>query len=59
MKTKTIAGIIVYGIGFVLVIAIWVGMSYMEARAYNNATGSNVSTTDAMFTQLRVQGTSQ
>jgi len=56
MKVKTIASIIVYGIGTILVLALWVGMSYMEARAYNNATGSNVSTTDAMFTQLRVQG---
>lgn len=29
--------------------------AYFEARAYNNVTGSNVSTWDAMFIDLRVQ----
>jgi len=33
----------------------WVGYSYCEARAYNNITGANVKTLDAMFVELRVQ----
>jgi hypothetical protein len=33
----------------------WVFPSYMEARAYNHATGAHVSTWDAMFVDLRVQ----
>jgi len=32
----------------------WFGASYFEARAYNRATGAEVSTWDAMFIQLRV-----
>ena len=37
----------------------WVGYSYCEARAYNNITGANVSTLDAMFVELRVQESAQ
>ncbi len=33
----------------------WVVPSYLEARAYNSATGSHVSVWDAMFVDLRVQ----
>lgn len=33
----------------------WPICSYFEARAYNNITGKNVSTWDAMFVELRVQ----
>jgi hypothetical protein len=41
---------------FILVIgSVWVGYSYMEARAYNKVTKSEVSTLDAMFLKLRVQ----
>lgn len=36
-------------------IGIWIGASAMEAKAYNNVTGSNVSTWDAMWIELRVQ----
>jgi hypothetical protein len=36
---------------------VWVGGSYFEARAYNHATRSNVSTWDAMWLDLRVQAT--
>lgn len=39
----------------IVLIGIWAGASYCEARAYNNITGKNVSTFDAMFVQLRVQ----
>ena len=41
--------------GIVLMVSIWVGSSYFEARAFNNVTGKNVSTLDAMFINLRVQ----
>lgn len=40
-----------------IMIGVWVGASYFEARAYNKITHSNVSTFDAMFVELRVQGT--
>ena len=33
----------------------WVAVSYFEANAYNRATGSHVSTWDAMWIELRVQ----
>ena len=33
----------------------WVFPSYLEARAYNSATGKNVSVWTAMFVDLRVQ----
>ena len=35
-------------------ICLWIGNSYFEARAYNNVTGKEVSTFDAMFLELRV-----
>lgn len=35
-------------------LAIWVVGSHFEARAFNNVTGKNVSTWDAMFIDLRV-----
>ena len=38
----------------VVMLGSWVGASALEARAYNRATGANVSTVDAMFIQLRV-----
>jgi hypothetical protein len=38
-----------------LVFGIWWASSYAEARAYSRITGSNVSTWDAMFVELRVQ----
>ena len=40
---------------FLLAIGIWVGYSFFEARTFNKLTGSNISTFDAMFIQLRVQ----
>lgn len=41
----------------VLVITVggWVFQSAMEAKAYNRATGSEVTTWDAMWIELRVQ----
>ena len=33
----------------------WVGGSFFEARTYNRLTGSQVTTFDAMWVQLRVQ----
>lgn len=41
--------------GLMLTIGFWVFVSAMEARAFNRATGSNVSTWDAMWIELRVQ----
>lgn len=38
------------------VLLLWVADSYLEARAFNNVTGKTVSTWDAMFIELRVQG---
>ena len=47
-------------IGIILVIVVYlvsfVGHAYFEARAYERVTGKKVSTWDAMFLQLRVQG---
>lgn len=37
----------------------WVLPIYLEARAYNHATGAHVSTWEAMFVDLRVQGTAK
>lgn len=37
----------------------WVVRSYFEAQAYNRITGSNVSTWDAMYVELRVEGNSK
>ena len=36
-------------------IVVWVTKSHFEAQAYNNVTGKNVSTWDAMWIELRVQ----
>jgi len=36
--------------------SIWPVQSYFEARAYNRLTGSDVSTWDAMWIELRVEG---
>ena len=40
---------------FTLVTLIWIGKSYFEAQSYNHVTGSNLSTWDAMWIDLRVQ----
>lgn len=39
----------------VLMVALWVAFSHMEARAFNRVTGESVTTWDAMFIELRVQ----
>jgi hypothetical protein len=49
--------ICLFGGGLVLCIGVWVTASYFEARAYKNVTGKEISTLDAMFVNLRVQGT--
>ena len=38
-----------------LVCGLWVGVSAMEARAFNAATGKSVTTWQAMFLELRIQ----
>lgn len=46
------------GVFVVLILTImllsWPIQSYFEAKAYNNVTGKNISTWDAMFLELRV-----
>lgn len=38
----------------VVVLTIWVGKSYFEARTYSRLTGHQVTWVDALFVQLRV-----
>lgn len=40
----------------VIIGAAWVVPSWMEARAFNKATGKSVTVWEAMFVDLRVQG---
>ncbi len=40
----------------VLVPAVWIGKSYQEAATFRRLTGREVSTWDAMFVELRVDG---
>jgi hypothetical protein len=50
---------LVIAIGVILLVSVYIGLFVMrssfEAAAYNRATGSNVSTWDAMWIELRVQ----
>lgn len=61
MKLNSEGMQILYLILIFLVVAIggWVTFSYFEAKSYNNLTGNNVSTWNAMFLDLRVQDTPQ
>jgi len=45
-------------IAFILIFSasIWIIRSHFEARAYNRVTGATVTTWDAMWIELRVQG---
>lgn len=52
-EVKTIA--LVVAITLIVAIGEWVLMSAMEAKAYNRATGAEVTTWDAMWIELRVQ----
>lgn len=49
-----VVALLVLGV-FLLVLGAGVVDAFFEARAYNNATGSDVSTWDAMWIELRVQ----
>ena len=40
---------------FAIIIGGWVGYSFFEAKTYNKITGSNLTTFDAMFVELRIQ----
>lgn len=50
---------VLFAVGIALALAlavgIWVTRSHFEAEAFNRVTGSNVSTWDAMWIELRVQ----
>lgn len=52
--TKTTIALTLACAAFLL--ALWVGLSALEASAFNRATGKSISTWDAMFVTLRVQG---
>ena len=43
------------GVALLLIIGIWILFSWLEARAFHEVTGRDVSTWDAMFIELRVQ----
>lgn len=51
----------ILAIAFVATFAVtlWLIRSHMEAKAYNRVTGANVTTWDAMWIELRVQGNDQ
>lgn len=49
------ANVLLAVLAVALVVAGWVGFSFFEARAFNAATDSDVSTWQAMFTSLRIQ----
>lgn len=48
--------ILVFFIAFGFFASIWIGSSHMEAKAYNRITGSDVTTGEAMWVELRVDG---
>lgn len=60
---KSVATVFIFAIIILIALSIpvgiWVFRSAMEARAFNNVTGKNVSTWDAMWIELRVQEQSQ
>lgn len=41
---------------FGVLLAVWPIRSYFEARVYNKLTGASVTTWDAMWVELRVEG---
>lgn len=43
-------------LGILIAPAVWLTMSFFEARAFNRATGSDVSMWEAAFVTLRVEG---
>lgn len=57
MSENVFATLLFLGIG-VIALGLWVVSSKFEADAYNRLTGGNVTTWDAMFVKLRVEGTS-
>lgn len=54
-KGELMFGLLALVLCLSIALALWIGKSSLEARAYNRATGSDVSTFDAMFIELRVQ----
>ena len=52
LKNLVVAVVVFVGIA----LGVWVFASSMEASAFNRATGKTVSTWDAMWVELRVQG---
>lgn len=58
-KQSNILTVLLLVVGVVVALGVWVGGSYLEARAFNRVTGSHVSTWDAMWCELRVQDAAQ
>lgn len=54
MQDKTSTAIAISGVLLIVLIA-WVAYSFVEAKAYNSATGKHITTWQAMFLELRVQ----
>ena len=54
MKIESVKGFVVIVGMIILSVGVWVLHSHLEAKAYNNVTGKEVSTFDAMFLELRV-----
>lgn len=57
-ETRVSAGVgVVIGAALLLAVGVCaVGSAYFEAEAYNRATGQHVSTWDALWLELRVEG---
>lgn len=55
MKKESQTNTILWVIAVLLVLSGWIGISAIEAAAFNSATGKNISTFEAMFISLRVQ----
>lgn len=54
-KAGIYAALITGAVFLILFLVVWVVGSCFEASAYNNVTGKNISTWDAMWIELRVQ----
>ena len=52
-------GIMIIAIFSALIASGWVLQSYIEAKAFRDATGKNMTTWQAMFLDLRIMGTAK
>jgi hypothetical protein len=54
LRNEDLGAGVTLGLGVTALLLLWVACSHFEARAYERVTGRHVSTTDAMFLELRV-----